>query len=244
MANHYPLKSFQALSETAILFCWAEIIDPQLNQCIHRCKQAIANKFTDIIVDIVCSYSSMIVHLQPPTTANTALLEDMVRHIKKSIELPSEANKVQSKLHHIDVYYGYDAGWDLAYMEQQCQLTLQDIIARHTAPTYQVFANGFMPGFAYMGIIDQQLILPRHSTPRTSIPKGAVAIAEQQTAIYPKASPGGWLILGQTAMSLITADELSPTPVLQAGDQVKFNAISEQQFVQQGGSVMTNNDAW
>ena len=80
---------------------------------------------------------------------------------------------------------------------------------------------GFLPGFAYLGIVDERIATPRRSTPRTSVPKGSVGIAGRQTGIYPSASPGGWQIIGRTPVELITPETESPC-LFRPGDTVRF----------------------
>jgi inhibitor of KinA len=82
---------------------------------------------------------------------------------------------------------------------------------------------GFLPGFAYMGEVDDRIAVPRKETPRLKVPKGSVGIAGNQTGIYPLESPGGWQIIGKTGTELFTPDKENPT-FLQAGDLVKFTA--------------------
>ena len=82
---------------------------------------------------------------------------------------------------------------------------------------------GFLPGFAYMGEVDERIAVPRKETPRLKVPQGSVGIAGNQTGIYPLESPGGWQIIGKTETKLFTPDEKNPT-FFQCGDLVKFTA--------------------
>lgn len=115
---------------------------------------------------------------------------------------------------------------DLAEVSQLTSLAIADIIHLHTERTYQVFTVGFLPNFAYMGLTNNALTIPRLDTPRKRVPAGAVAIADNQTAIYPMASPGGWHILGYTPCKLGLNGDIN----FQAGDTVSFHAISEDAY--------------
>jgi len=84
-----------------------------------------------------------------------------------------------------------------------------------------VYFLGFLPGFAYMGGLDASLATPRHTTPRVSIPAGSVGIGGEQTGIYPMASPGGWQLIGRTALQLFDPSQQPPT-LLRPGDRVRF----------------------
>ncbi|WP_371186839.1 allophanate hydrolase subunit 1 [Thalassotalea maritima] len=244
--NHRQLLPQQAeiLSATSIALYWRESIDVRLNQTLIACTHMLRQHFAGKITDIICSYSSLLIELSPPYTASTALLDDICSAVDKFISSYSQQAHYQGQHHVIDVYYGTDSGWDLALVSEQTGISVSEVIKRHSQPTYHVFANGFMPGFAYLGIVDKTLQLPRKATPRLQIPQGAVAIADQQTAVYPYASPGGWLILGQTAHSLMNkraSDPQSWQPRLLPGDSVRFRPIDKQQFASQGGILMREN---
>ena len=114
----------------------------------------------------------------------------------------------------------YD-GADLADVAANTGLTVAEVRDRHTAPTYRVGFCGFAPGFAYLEGLDPALHLPRRATPRTRVPPGSVAIAAAYTAVYPTASPGGWHLLGSTAMAVWDA-ERSPPALLAPGTLVRF----------------------
>ncbi|QGH68925.1 carboxyltransferase domain-containing protein [Pseudactinotalea sp. HY158] len=117
----------------------------------------------------------------------------------------------------------YD-GPDLAEVARRSGLTAAEVVSRHCAPTYVAEFIGFAPGFAYLGGLDPALRLPRLESPRTRVPAGAVGIAGDYTAVYPRPSPGGWLLLGTTTMTLFDLAEDPPTP-LRAGARVRFEAI-------------------
>jgi KipI family sensor histidine kinase inhibitor len=120
----------------------------------------------------------------------------------------------------VDVPVRYD-GADLADVAAATGLTITEVVARHAAPTYRVAFCGFSPGFAYLEGLDAALHLPRRATPRTRVPPGSVAIAAGYTAVYPAASPGGWHLLGTTAMAVWDARR-SPPALLAPGTLVRF----------------------
>lgn len=121
-------------------------------------------------------------------------------------------------------------------MSIKTKLSVEEIIKIHSQKLYDVYAIGFLPGFAYLGSVDNRIALPRLATPRKQIPKGSVAIANTQTAVYPEQSPGGWNIIGRTTMELFdkNLEQLSP---LSVGNKVKFNPISKEDFLNQGGII-------
>ena len=138
--------------------------------------------------------------------------------------LPHSATKT------IPVWYGAPSASDLSVVSKKTSLSIDEIIALHTGCTFTVYAVGFAPGFAYMGELPEVMACSRLSTPRKRVPKGAVAIADRQTAVYPSDSPGGWNLLGLTPLSMVNHSENESTALLKAGDTVKFTAISEEEF--------------
>lgn len=114
----------------------------------------------------------------------------------------------------------YD-GADLDEVAVTCRLSAAEVVRRHSARTYTVAFCGFAPGFAYLTGLDPVLQLPRRDTPRIRVPAGAVAMAAAYTAVYPRESPGGWHLLGRTALQLFDVDR-DPPALLAPGDTVRF----------------------
>lgn len=114
----------------------------------------------------------------------------------------------------------YD-GEDLDEVARRTELSTSEVIRIHSAREYRVYVIGFSPGFAYLGTLDERLALPRRSSPRKRVPPGSVAIADQQTAVYPSPTPGGWHIIGTTSAPLFDPARARPS-LLGVGDIVRF----------------------
>ena len=97
----------------------------------------------------------------------------------------------------------------------------EDVLDIFLSRTYQVYMLGFLPGFAYMGEVDERIATPRLKTPRTNVPKGSIGIAGKQTGIYPLESPGGWNIIGRTDTKMFDPSSDHPC-LLKPGDEVRF----------------------
>lgn len=121
----------------------------------------------------------------------------------------------------IDVTYD---GPDLDEVAELTGLIREDVIERHCAVLYTAAFLGFAPGFAYLTGLDPALDVPRLSTPRTQVPKGAVAIARNMTVVYPRATPGGWRILGHARVELFDPHRRPPAR-LAPGDRVRFRRL-------------------
>lgn len=118
----------------------------------------------------------------------------------------------------------YD-GPDLETVAAQTGLTTAEVVSRHSARDYHVYAVGFSPGLAFMGDLDPALQLPRRTAPRPRVAAGSVAIAQKQTTVYPVASPGGWHLLGRSVTPVYTPTAARPL-LFEAGDRVRFCAVS------------------
>lgn len=129
------------------------------------------------------------------------------------------------RLIEIPVHYGGEFGEDLFDVATFHRTTAEEIIRRHTEPTYTVFMIGFQPGFPYLNGLPENLHTPRRDVPRTKVPAGSVGIGGSQTGIYPFTSPGGWQLLGRTTLPLFDIQHSPPT-LLSAGDNVRFIAES------------------
>ncbi len=123
----------------------------------------------------------------------------------------------------IPVHFDKESALDLEFVAEKTGLSPKAVIEIFTAATYRVFMLGFLPGFIYMGEVDERIAIPRKESPRLTVPKGSVGIAGKQTGIYSLASPGGWQIIGRTDVEMFTPNAETPT-FLQSGDQVRFVA--------------------
>jgi inhibitor of KinA len=136
-----------------------------------------------------------------------------------------ELTKAESPLVEIPICFDAEYALDLASVAAENNLTEQDVARIYLSKIYRVYMLGFLPGFAYMGKVDERVAAPRKSSPRLKVPRGSVGIAGRQTGIYSLESPGGWQIIGKTNIELFTPNAEQPT-FLRAGDSVKFYAAN------------------
>lgn len=182
------------------------------------------------IIEIVPSYTSILI------TYDIFYYEyEKLKEIIESIKIDLNETR-NSKLVKIPVYYGEEVGLDLQRIASFAEISIQDVIDLHSLKTYNVYAVGFAPGFAYLGNVDKKIAMNRLDTPRKAIPKGSVAIANEQTAIYPNVSPGGWNIIGKTTFEMFDKSLETLCPV-EIGDKIEFEAISKEQFLDLGGEI-------
>lgn len=135
----------------------------------------------------------------------------------------------EPRLVEIPVCYGEEFGPDLKDVAELHGMTTERVIELHAAATYLVYFLGFVPGFAYLGEVAEELATTRLATPRRSVPAGSVGIAGRQTGVYPVGTPGGWRLLGRTPVKMFQPDRAEMS-LLVIGDRVRFVPISREQF--------------
>ncbi len=194
------------------------------------------------IRELVPTYRSLAVYFDPLEVKRQAL-EAQITQLLQEIDVPEPAGALeaeagsqrektfprQGKTVIIPVCYGGEYGPDLAFVAQHTGLSEEEVVKIHTSRTYRVYMLGFLPGFPYLGGMDERIATPRLETPRTRIPAGSVGIAGTQTGFYPMESPGGWRIIGRTPIKAF--DPFSDTPfLLFPGDFVQFKSIGEGEY--------------
>jgi len=214
------------LGDAALTVEFGNVISPELNQqAIALADHFEQDPFTGFI-EAVPAYASATIFYDPIAVKRTytdfRTAYDAVKEIV-STALPdlNRSTFGQERLVEIPVIFDRDNDFDLEFIASEHGISTNDVIDIFTSQTYRVYMLGFLPGFAYMGEVDERIATPRKQIPRTIVPKGSVGIAGKQTGIYSLASPGGWQIIGRTEVELFTPDDESPT-YLRAGDAVRF----------------------
>jgi KipI family sensor histidine kinase inhibitor len=216
-----------------ILYLPAEISAKNLNQ-LQQLQQQIRLLLGEQLQELLPSYASLLIVLKPEhpgLLVIKALLE-------QQLTLSTTVSEQAGRLVLLPVYY--HNGWDLDAVAQSAGLTAEQVIELHQAMEYRVYAIGFAPGFAYLGELDVRLATPRLKSPRAKVPKGAVAIADRQTAVYPAESPGGWNILGLCPTPLFKPEHIGTTEALMpfvVGDRVRFQSVCRDEFLALGGQL-------
>lgn len=219
--------TFHPYGERALLINWEQSIAPEINQAVVQLNQVIVDARIDGLAFCIPAYCSLTIGFHPEKITYYALCERISRLLE---QVPENALEPQlEKKWIIPVCYEEPYAPDLEWLSQHCGLEKEQIIHIHTNTIFRVYMLGFMPGFPYMGTLPQVLEAPRKNAPRVRIPAGAVAVAGLQTGIYPIESPGGWQIIGRTPWEIFDPERATPF-LLQAGDQVQFEAIDEKAF--------------
>ena len=229
-----PELRIEIAGENALIIYFAEQANAEVAAKVQQAQLLIRKTMSNDIIDLIPSYTSMLVVFDL-LKVNHQQVANQLRMLLKNLQIYHDT---QGALIELPVYYAIESGPDLNVIAKHANLPVEQIITIHQQQEYRVYAIGFAPGFAYLGEVDERIAMPRLSTPRMKVPKGAVAIAGRQTAIYPSTSPGGWNIIGQCPVEMFTANKI-PTMPVQVGDRVKFKAICKEQFFALGGVLGT-----
>lgn len=200
-------------------------IHPELNRRVLGIAEYFVQQPFEGLKDVVPAYSSVSL-VYDPVIISEYLGEDSSVHEYIS-ELLFDAfqrgikSSTGSEVIEVPVDYNLNTGPDLAYIAQEKNLSIEQVIEIHCSRIYHVYMIGFLPGFPYMGKVDPRIATPRKKQPRQSVPAGSVGIAGDQTGIYPAASPGGWQIIGRTDIPLFNPDD-NPPSLLYPGARVRF----------------------
>lgn len=207
---------------------WLVEFEPRLDHEINRRVLAIAAALERSVPagvsDIVPACASLAVHVDPDRLDERAL-----RSTLEALLVTTFREERTDRTVEIPVCYDREFAFDLDAVSQASSCSTADVVARHAGAIYRVFMLGFLPGFPYMGIVDESIAVPRLATPRRVVPAGSVGIAGRQTGIYPIDSPGGWQIVGRTPARLYDPGSGQP-PIVRAGDIVRFVPIDAQRF--------------
>jgi len=219
-------------AENALILYLGKDISPATLAKVQRAVALIEAQNDLPVIDLIPSYSSLVVVYDPARTGYRKLRGKLLT----LLESDAKGRKKRAQTIVLPVYYSPESGADLTALAASKHLGIEDIIALHSEREYLVYAIGFAPGFAYLGEVDPVLATPRLTTPRLSVPKGSVAIAGSQTAVYPSRSPGGWNLIGLCPVAMFDREATPPMPVT-VGDTVVFQPISKNEFLRLGGSL-------
>jgi len=216
---------YQIFGDTAILISWEDKISEAVHAEVMQMERFISEMYQDVILECVPSYQSLAVYLHSDIKPAQFIAKVEKNFPKYSdIKTASEKNIIT-----VPVCYEGSFALDLERVALKADLTKNEVVERHTQPLYPVYFVGFLPGFPYLGGLDEKLITPRLDSPRASVPAGSVGIGGEQTGIYTNTSPGGWNLIGRSPLLFFSIHE-SPPSLLRAGDFVKFRAIGSKEY--------------
>jgi inhibitor of KinA len=224
--------NIEMVSNQACLLTFSQVISEATSNYIAQVTQHLTKLAG--IVDLVPSYTTLLVVFDDDHYDRFAIFKT-IRQTIEAID-PNDFSVKDQREVVIPVYYGEEVGPDIEDVAKHCHLSIDEIIQRHSETTYRAYAIGFTPGFAFLGNTPDELHVPRKTTPRLKVPIGSVALAENQTAVYPSVTPGGWQIIGRTPVNLIDWGSKN-LALIAMGDSVRFEPISRDEFLVLGGQL-------
>ena len=231
--NHYEIRPE---GDSALLIVFGAEISVELNRLVSAAARRVREREIPGVVDMIPAFASLLVCYDPRVISCGALRA----RLETILQAEAEARETARRVFEIPVCYGGEYGPDLPFVASHAGLTEREVVDIHTSRDYLVYMLGFLPGFCYLGGLDEQIHTPRLETPRLKIPAGSVGIGGSQTGIYPLESPGGWRLLGKTPVRTWDPDRDIPI-LLQAGDCVRFVEITAAEFRRISEAVEKND---
>jgi len=221
--NNFQLK-YKQYGEYSILIEWPSKINIKTLEEVILFRERLEKLLVKEIIEIKSAYSSILISYN--TTIDN--IYDEILKLKAIYSTQNEVNKSSFRQWKIPVCYDDEFALDLDEISLKKKKSKQDIIALHSQAIYTVFFIGFLPGFLYLGGLNNAIHFPRKAIPRLQIEKGAVAIGGNQTGVYPSQSPGGWNIIGNSPIKFFDVSKSIPCFV-KPGDKIQFYPIKLKQ---------------
>jgi KipI family sensor histidine kinase inhibitor len=218
--------------QNAFIVYFAEQTSAAVSAQIQAAVDSILGSMADCIVDLVPSYASLLVIFDLDRSDPYAIRQGL----RLALANLDGTDAAAGDLVTLPVYYSLESGPDLEVIAERGNISVEDVIDIHQQQEYRVYAIGFAPGFAYLGEVDERIAAPRLATPRQKVPRGAVAIADRQTAVYPAVSPGGWNLIGRCPTRMFDPAS-DPSMPVKVGDRIRFSAIDRERYLELGGEL-------
>jgi inhibitor of KinA len=234
------------LGDSAFTIDFGNTIDETINnEVVARFNELTLAPLPGMI-EAIPAYSSLtvyydVVKAKKIIAKGQTAFEAIKQELDKRLQQPVQQKNISERLIKIPVCYEEEYALDMRPLTASKNISAEEVVRIHTAVTYKVYMLGFLPGFAYMGEVDERIAVPRKSQPVT-VMAGSVGIAGRQTGIYPFASPGGWSIIGRTPLTLFDAYKKDAT-LLRAGDIIQFYSISKSEFYEIQNSPLPGEGA-
>lgn len=211
--------------EAALLVEFGRSIDDQVNERVQMLAGNLRQRGYPWLVDLTPAFASLLVFYDPLLIEYGGLCELLRREVAGL----GTAGGGSRRVFELPVCYQGEFAPDRADMERLSGLGWDEIVKIHSGRDYKIYMLGFLPGFAYLGGLDERIAAPRLKSPRVRIEPGSVGIGGEQTGIYPLASPGGWRLIGRTPIKLYDPERVEPV-FYQAGDYIRFVPIERREY--------------
>lgn len=221
----YDKIKFLNAGDSALVMEFGNEIAKDINAKIATVVENLKKKKVDGILDILPTYRSILINYDPMKISHS----EIVGILTELSKLNSSNHSDDVRLIEIPTIYGGEYGPDIKNVAEHAGMSEKEVVKIHTGTDYLVYMMGFMPGFTYLGGLDERIATPRLKSPRLKIEAGSVGIAANQTGMYPLESPGGWQLIGRTPLKLYD-DTKEPPVFIQAGDYIRYVSIDKKQY--------------
>jgi len=213
--------------DSGILLVFGDEISPEINGRISAFTKIIKAKEIEGVIDMIPTFCSLLVNYNPRIINYDKISQTLLQLADTEVN----ENETETIIVEIPVFYGSEFGPDMETVMKNANMTKEEVISLHSSQDYLIYMLGFLPGFTYLGGLDDRLHTPRLANPRLKIPAGSVGIGGSQTGIYPLESPGGWQLIGITPVK--TYNPMANPPILfEAGQYIRFVPISQDEYIE------------
>lgn len=221
----YSEPQFRVYGDQGLLMEFGGAISQEVHEVVRSVSHMLEQQKLRGVIEFLPSYRSVAVYYDPLVTSFSELQSSLLQLYlqREAIELPP------ARVVELPVCYGGDLGPDIEFVASHNNISIEEVIALHSAPDYLIYMIGFTPGFPFLGGLTEKLHTPRLESPRKRVVAGSVGIANDQTGVYPIESPGGWQLIGRVPIPLFDPKREDPF-LLKGGDLLRFMPITETEY--------------
>lgn len=235
MARVFRPKAIHPLGDCAAYIEFSEELDLEVNAVLQRLASLVHARAQPWLRDVVPALGGLALHFDPDhPEVHGDSLQASANLVAECLKQLDPAAEEAPRTVEVPVCYAPEFAPDIDEVAKKTKLSVGEVAELHAAGDYRVLMIGFAPGHAYMGGLDRKLAVPRRAAPRAVVAAGSVAIANDQTVVYPYAISGGWNVIGCTPLAVFDAGREEPS-LFAAGDRVRFHAVSKEDFLKMRG---------
>lgn len=212
--------------DSSLLIEFGNEISTEINQKITATVQLMKEQHIEGVVDIIPAFCSLLINYDP----RVIRYDELKGRMKDLLKMDIKTEAGRKRVYEIPVCYGGEYGPDLENIAKHAGISEEEVIQIHSSKDYLIYMLGFLPGFTYLGGLDERIHTPRLANPRLKISAGSVGIGGSQTGIYPMDSPGGWQLMGMTPVKTYDPDRKVPI-LVEAGDYIRFVPVNEEEYL-------------
>lgn len=227
MHNTIRNVSMLTAGEQGLVADFGSVISEDVNMLVQQLARILSNQRIPGVTEVVPTYRSVMIYFDPILITRSELIKIVYSCLAQVVT--DRIEQAPRRVIIIPVCYGGVFGPDMDFVVRRTGLSIQEVIAIHTAKSYLVYMLGFTPGFPYLGGLPEHLVVPRLEKTRSKIPEGSVGIAARQTGFYTVESTGGWRIIGRTPVKAFNHAAENPFAFV-AGDYLQFQSVCVDEF--------------